>query len=97
LGQLLKMAKPRSDIDRALLGLYYLEKYRNAQNATAAEIRDAIKEARVPPPANINDAVNKNIRKGLVMNAGDRENKMVFVLTTDGEASVEQMLETGPA
>jgi hypothetical protein len=74
-----------------------LEKYRNAQNATAAEIRDAIKEARVPPPANINDAVNKNIRKGLVMNAGDRENKMVFVLTTDGEASVEQMLETGPA
>ena len=93
LNQLFKMAKPRSDIDRTLIAAFFLEKFRDYQNATAAEIRDAIKEARVPPPANINDAVNKNIRKGFVMNAGDRENKMVFVLTSDGESAAEQMLE----
>src|SRR6266480_4830738 len=84
LNQLFKMANPRSDIDRTLLATYFLEKHRDVQNSTAAEIRDVIREARVPPPVNINDAVNKNIRKGFIMNAGDRENKMVFVLTSDG-------------
>jgi hypothetical protein len=93
LNQLFKMANPRSDIDRTLLATYFLEKYKDSQNSTAAEIRDAIKEARVPPPVNVSDAVNKNIRKGFLMNAGDRENKMVFVLTSDGEAAAEQMLE----
>jgi hypothetical protein len=94
LNQLLKTANPKSDIDRTLVAAFYLERFRDYQNATAAEIRDAIKEARVPPPANVSDAINKNIRKGLMMNAGERENKLVFVLTTDGEAAAEQMLET---
>lgn len=62
------------------------------QNFSAAEIRAVIKEAKVPPPRNANDAVNQNIRKGLIMTAGDRENKMVFVLTSDGEAAVEQIV-----
>ncbi len=51
-----------------------------------------IKEAKRPPPTNINDSVNGNVRKGLMMTAGERENKIVFVLTSDGEAAVEQMV-----
>jgi hypothetical protein len=90
--QFFKMSNPRTDIDRTLAGIYFLEKYRNVQDATAAEIRDVIKEAKVPPPTNVNDAVNRNIRKGLIMSAGDRENKMVFVVTSDGEAAVEEMI-----
>jgi hypothetical protein len=90
--QFFKMTNPRSDVDRTLVGAYFLEKYRDAQNATASEIRDVIKEAKVPPPTNVNDSVNNNIRKGLIMTAGDRESKKVFVLTSDGEAEVEQML-----
>jgi predicted metal-dependent hydrolase len=87
-----KMSNPKTDVDRTLAAAYFLEKYRNAQDASAAEIRDVIKEAKRPPPTNINDSVNGNIRKGFIMMAGDRENKMVFVLTSDGEAAVEQMV-----
>jgi len=87
-----KMSNPKTDVDRTLVAAYFLEKFRNAQNASAAEIRDVIKEAKRPPPTNINDSVNGNIRKGFVMTAGDRENKMVFVLTSDGEAAVEEMV-----
>jgi hypothetical protein len=90
--QFFKMCNPRSDVDRTLVGAYYLEKHRNAQNFSAAEIRNVIKDAKVPPPRNANDAVNQNIRKGLIMTAGDRESKMVFVLTSDGEVAVEQMM-----
>ena len=90
--QFFKAANPKTDIDRALVAAYFLEKHRNAQNATAAEIRDLIKEAKWPPPINTSDAMNKNIRKGLLMTAGDRDNKIAFVVTSDGEAAVEEML-----
>jgi len=90
--QFFKMSNPRSDVDRTLVGAYFLERYRDMQNASASEIRDVIKEAKVPPPRNINDSVNQNIRKGLMMTAGDREKKMVFVVTSDGEAAVDQMI-----
>jgi predicted metal-dependent hydrolase len=87
-----KKSNPKTDVDRTLAAAYFLEKFRNVQDASAAEIRDVIKEAKRPPPTNINDSVNGNIRKGLMMTAGERENKIVFVLTSDGEAAVEQMV-----
>jgi len=90
--QFFKAANPKTDIDRALVAAYFLEKYRNAQNVTAAEIRDLIKEAKWPPPINTSDAMNKNIRKGLLMTAGDRDNKIAFVVTSDGEVAVEEMV-----
>ncbi len=90
--QFFKALNLRTDVDRTLVGAYFLEKHRDMQNFSAAEIRAVIKEAKVPPPRNANDAVNQNIRKGLIMTAGDRENKMVFVLTSDGEAAVEQIV-----
>ena len=91
--QFFKAVKPKTDTDRVLVSAYYLEKYRQAQNATAAEIRDLISEAKWQPPSNTSDAINKNIRKGFLMTAGDRENKMAFVVTSDGEALVEGMAD----
>jgi len=91
--QFFKTANPKTDNDRVLVATYFLEKYRNAQNATAAEIRGLISEARRTPPTNTNDAVNQNIRKGFLMTAGDRENKMTVVLTSDGESEVEEMVK----
>jgi hypothetical protein len=92
--QFFKSANPKTDNDRALVAAYFLEKHKNAQNSTVAEMRQLIVETRRPAPRNTNDVVNQNIRKGLLMPAGDRENKMTFVLTTDGEAAVEEMLRT---
>lgn len=89
--QFFKQCSPRTDNDRTLVATYFLEKFRNVENSTAAEIRDVIREARVQPPRNPNDSVNQNIRKGLLMTAGNKDNKMAFVLTSDGEAAVEDM------
>jgi hypothetical protein len=89
--QFFKQCNPRTDNDRTLVATYFLEKFRNVENSTAAEIRDVIGEARVQPPRNPNDSVNQNIRKGLLMTAGNKDNKMAFVLTSDGEAAVEDM------
>ena len=92
-GQFFKEAKPLTDNDRVIVAAYFLEKLRNAQSATAAEIRDVIAEAKRNPPRNTSDAINQNIRKGFLMTAGQKDNKMAFVLTSDGEAEVEEMLK----
>ena len=53
-----------NDVDRVLVAGSYLEQIRNAQDFTAAEVRDLVKEAKWPPPINVNDAINRNIKKG---------------------------------
>ena len=91
--QLFNKCKPKSEVDKVLLAAYYLEKLRNQQDSTALEVRDLVKEAKRTPPKNPNDAINQNIKKGLMMSAGSRENKIAFMLTSDGEAAVEEMLK----
>lgn len=90
--QFFRRLSTKSEVDRVLAGGYYLENYQNVENFTAAEIRDIIRNAKMPPPRNVNDAVNRNIRKGLIMSAGDKDGKMAFVLTTDGEEKVRELL-----
>jgi hypothetical protein len=92
--QFFKQCNPQSANDRALLGGYFLEKFRQVQNFTAAEVRDIVREAKWPPPPNVNDSINQNIRKGYLMTAGDREGKIAFVVTSDGEAAVEEMAKS---
>ena len=93
--QFFKKCNPKTDVDRVLVAGSYLEQIRNAQNFTAGEVRDLIKEAKWPPPINVNDAINRNIKKGFLMSAGDRENKIAFVLTSDGEDLVRDLPSKG--
>ena len=94
IAQFFKSASPKSDVDRTLVAGYYLEKYENAESFTAAEIRETIRKAKINPPKNTSDTIARNIRKGLMMSAGDKEGKMAFVLTTDGEDGVGQAVKT---
>jgi len=92
--QFFKKISPKSDADRVLAAGYFLEKYKNEESFTAAELSHIIqKEAKTPPPKNSNDVVNGNIRKGYMMAAGDdKDGKKAFVLTTDGEEAIETSL-----
>jgi hypothetical protein len=92
--QFFRSTNPHTDNGRVLAATYFLEKFRNQQNATASEIKDVIAESRRNPPKNTSDAVNQNIRKGFLMTAGEKDNKLAFVLTSDGEAEVEEMLKS---
>ena len=95
--QFFKKCNPKTDNDRVLTAGFYLEQVKNLPNFTAAEVRDQIREAKRQAPRNVNDAVNQNIKKGFLMSAGDRDNKIAFVLTSDGEEQVKEMLKEGKA
>lgn len=90
--QFFRKCARKSDVDAVLIAAYYLEKKKDQQDFTAAEIHDLIKQGKRKAPTNTNDAVNSNIKKGLMMPAGNRENKLAFVLTSDGEDAVEDFL-----
>jgi hypothetical protein len=94
LAQLLKKIPVKSDVDRVLVAGYYLETVQGMQSFTALEIKEAIHGARVSPPSNPSDAIAKNIKKGLMMQAGDKDTKMAYVLTTDGAEFVAEQLKT---
>jgi len=81
----------RTDVDRTLAAGYYLEKHENCESFTAAETKEIIRSSKRTPPKNPNDLINANIRKGLIMAAGDKDGKRAFVLTTDGEDAINEM------
>jgi len=90
--QFFRKVAPKTDVDRMLAAGFYLERYKNLEGFTAVEAKELIRSAKIPPPKNPNDAVNKNIKKAFVMSAGDRDGRMVFVLTSDGEQEIESLL-----
>ena len=94
LAQLLKKAPVKSDVDRVLVAGYYLETTQGLQTFTAAEIKDAMRAAKTSPPSNPSDVIAKNIKKGLMMQAGDKDGRMAYVLTTQGEDFVAEQLKT---
>lgn len=93
--QFFKKVGAKTDMDRALAAGYYLEKYQRSEKFTTAELAEVIKTgAKVAPPKNPSDVVAKNVRKGLMMNAGDKDGKTAFVLTSDGEEAIANMLQS---
>ena len=90
--QFFKKVSPKSEIERVLASGYFLEKFKKEEKFTAAEISGIIRESKRQPPKNPNDAVNQNIKKGHMMSAGDKDGKMAFVLTSDGEEVIEESL-----
>ena len=90
--QFFRKISPKSDVDRVLASGYYLEKNKNCESFTAAEISTTIRSAKTQPPKNPNHSVNQNIKKGYMMASGDKDGKMAFILTTDGEEAIEALL-----
>lgn len=83
----------KSETDRVLAAGYFLETFKKSESFTSAEIRETIREAKIQPPKNTNDSINKNIKKGYMMTAGDKDGKMAFVLTTDGEEVISNLFK----
>jgi hypothetical protein len=93
LPQFFRKTGVRTDVDRTLVAGYYLETYKSSENFTASEVTKTIRDAKINPPRNTNECINANIRKGLMMSAGDREGIRAALLTSDGEDKVQEMLQ----
>lgn len=76
---------PLTANDRALTIGYYLETIREQGSFSADDIKRAFKEAKIAPPANVNDVINKNVGKGYMMDSDDRVGKKAWTLTATGE------------
>lgn len=94
IAQFFKKMSPKSDVERVLAAGYFLEKFKNQDSFTAAEVSATIRSAKIPPPKNTNHSVNNNIKKGHIMPSGDKEGKMSFVLTSDGEEAITELLHS---
>jgi len=93
--EFLNSAKPGTDLERTLFLGHYLERSEANESFNVEDLRSAFARAKEPQPANINDAVNKNIQKGLLMEVADRKGgKKAWVLTNSGEKFVVERLST---
>jgi hypothetical protein len=75
--------------DKTLVLGYYLEKFEQLDSFNVDDIERAFREAKEPVPGNINEAVNKNIRKGFMMSSGEKDGKNAWILTNSGEKFVD--------
>jgi len=86
--------KPKTDVDKTLLVGYYLEIFQDYTSFNISDIEVGFRSAKEPPPGNISDVVNKNIRKGFIMSAEEKkDNKQAWVLTNLGIQYVDNDLK----
>ncbi|HEV2120514.1 MAG TPA: hypothetical protein VGS11_10505 [Candidatus Bathyarchaeia archaeon] len=78
-----------TDTDKVVVLGFYLERFSALQSFNITDLEAAFKEAREPVPKNINETVNKNIRKGYIMEAGEKDSKKAWTLTNSGESFVD--------
>jgi transcription termination factor NusB len=75
---------------------YFLEKYENYISFNIRDLEQGFRDAKMKPPQNINDKVNKNIIKGYMMeNREKKDNKKAWVITNTGEIFVEAGFKEG--
>jgi hypothetical protein len=88
--------KPTDNVQRTLAIGYYLEHFESMDRFNVRDLTDGFRSAKEPPPININDKVNMNIRKGYMMETKEKKDKSkAWVLTNSGEEFVEKGLSEG--
>jgi len=91
------LTKNATDDQRRTLTIgYFLEKYGGNTSFNTSDINKGFRDAKIKPPRNINDKVNKNIAKGYIMEAAEeKDNKKTWVLTSTGEKIIESNFSEG--
>lgn len=80
---------PKSAVEKTLFLGAYLEKHKGKESFTVDDLRGEFRAAREPSPANINDMINKNIKKGFFMEGDTKDEKKTWLLTATGEKVIE--------
>jgi|SRR5581483_1773685 len=82
--------KPSNDVEKTLAIAYFLERYEGMTSFNIDDLARYFVFAKEPEPANINDKVNLNIKKGHLAEAPEKKNnKKAWRVTNSGEKSVE--------
>lgn len=88
--------KPGNDVQRTLVIGYYLENYESLASFNAKDLERGFRRAKERVPENVNDKVQKNVRKGHMMEAKDKkDNLKAWILTNSGEEHVNNGFKRG--
>ncbi len=80
-----------TETQKVLALAYYLERAEGLPSFNVPDLETVFRAAREKLPKNMNDAVNKNVARGFVMEAVEKKGgKKAWVLTATGERFVEQ-------
>jgi hypothetical protein len=83
----------KSDTQRVVALAYFLEYMEGMESFNVNDLESAFRSAKEKVPANINDSVNKNIARGLIMESAEKKDaKKAWCLTSTGENYVEKDL-----
>ena len=83
----------KSEAQKTLALGYYLEHVEGVSSFNIDDLVSVLQAAKEKRPKNINDMVNKNIGRGLFMEAAEKkDSKKAWVLTFTGEKYVEKEL-----
>lgn len=89
--EFLTTKKASSEPLKVLVFGYFLESHEGLQAFNVSDLDAAFRLAREAPPKNINDAVNKCVARGFLMEAREKkDSKKAWQLTSTGERFVEQ-------
>lgn len=82
--------KPKNDNQKTLAIGYYLENCENLSSLNRKDLEEGFRSAKEGVPANINDRVNQNIKKGYMMKTKEKKNNLqAWTLTNSGTRYVE--------
>lgn len=83
---------PSGHTDLAMIFSYWLHHKENMASYNITDIDGCYSAARVTPPSNLTDTMNKNQKKGYLMPASEKkEARKAWVITQSGEEYVKQM------
>lgn len=83
----------KSDVQKVLMLGYFLEYVEGVTSFNVSDLETAFRAAKEKLPANMNDAVNKNIARGFLMAAEDKkESRKAWYLTSTGEKQIGALL-----
>ncbi len=85
----------KSDTQKVVALAYFLEYTDGMESFNVNDLETAFRSAKEKVPTNMNDAVNKNIARGFIMEAAQKKDaKKAWCLTSTGETYVETDLIT---
>jgi hypothetical protein len=84
----------KAETQKVLALAYFLEREEGLASFNVPDLETAFRAAREKLPANMNDAVNKNIARGFLMEAKEKkDSKKAWHLTSTGERFVENNMK----
>ena len=84
----------KTETQKTLVLGYYLEHVQSVSPFNIEDLVTVFQSAKEKRPQNMNDAVNKNVARGLLMETAEKKgSKKAWVLTSTGEKYVEEELK----